>query len=484
MTRAQNTFRIALRAVAGAGAVAGFLFAGALTVVLITAAVAGMGPFTALIYKIAVVTIGAVLVLMLINIVFKVREERSARRVQRELSELRIIVAALSREPPDPGARSKIRPYLGHAEQLREATDDLPEPSRARVIEFLRKTQMTGDLEREAMYALRKWRRVRAALLLGWLRSAASVPVLAANLDEDDADIAMSAAEALAYIADPQAYRALLGALRAGRQPRIRLAELIEVSPAANTLPFFKELAGTENPEVRYWVAYLLRKKEGEGFTSLLLEFCSDPDSNVRARAVESLGETGGAPTEVLRRLLKDDVWYVRAQAATAVGRCGASDLTTDLLALLRDSRWWVRQDAAQALERLGQSVVHAVEGMLNDPDRFARNKAAEILGKLGVVERNVTDLMAPARAPRARKFLLAVGRAEAVSTLHDEFERASAARKIALAEVLGEIGDPRSLPVLRAASETDDADLARAARAAAERIAAASPARERAVNE
>lgn len=54
-----------------------------------------------------------------------------------------------------------------------------------------------------------------------------------------------------------------------------------------------------------------------------------------------------------VRRYLHSPVWFVRVQAATALGMVGTLDDEPALTALLADSEWWVRQRAAEALARL-----------------------------------------------------------------------------------------------------------------------------------
>ena len=49
----------------------------------------------------------------------------------------------------------------------------------------------------------------------------------------------------------------------------------------------------------------------------------------------------------------------------------------------LRDQDWWVRANAAAALRALGMAGRHQLIDALDDPDRFSRERARESLALL-----------------------------------------------------------------------------------------------------
>jgi len=55
----------------------------------------------------------------------------------------------------------------------------------------------------------------------------------------------------------------------------------------------------------------------------------------------------------IVRRSCDHKVWFVRVQAANALGRMGAAEDVARLLRLLGDEQWWVRYRAAEALLKL-----------------------------------------------------------------------------------------------------------------------------------
>jgi HEAT repeat protein len=121
---------------------------------------------------------------------------------------------------------------------------------------------------------------------------------------------------------------------------------------------------------------------------SALANLRRDSDPSVRKAAIESLGAIGGAPAvDTALALLRDPVWFVRAHAARALGEMKRADLARELLPLLSDGQWWVRAATKDALLAMGKGVAETVGTLLDHPDRFARNGAAEVLQNLGILD-------------------------------------------------------------------------------------------------
>jgi hypothetical protein len=84
--------------------------------------------------------------------------------------------------------------------------------------------------------------------------------------------------------------------------------------------------------------------------------------------------------------LTRHDVWYVRMQAATFLGRAGnVADLAA-LEPLLSDSEWWVRYRAAQALVAspfLGPNALRRIAS--RQQDQFARDILQQALAEKGL---------------------------------------------------------------------------------------------------
>lgn len=256
----------------------------------------------------------------------------------------------------------------------------------------------SGELEdREARRLIRRagrhsrtdwgrWRRVSALARLAGAHHPAAPGLLRPALADHDTRIATAAIRALGEVGDDWAIDLLLSALRKGTGPRSRIAaELERLAPAPG--PRLVPLLRDWNPAVRFWGATLLGPYTDLGETSLIA-LTWDPDPNVRAAAVESLGSrTGTAVGAATLARLDDSEWFVRVHAARAAGHVLGAAAAPTITRLLADERWWVRTAAKDALRGIGSQAVPSVLSILTHPDPFARSGAAEVLQDVGFVD-------------------------------------------------------------------------------------------------
>src|SRR6266446_7027157 len=105
------------------------------------------------------------------------------------------------------------------------------------------------------------------------------------------------------------------------------------------------------------------------------------PPSPALARAqqlialIDSSGVNGLAK---LKQALSDENWYVRGEAARALGRLGDKSAGPFLLPLLQDQSWFVRSAALQAIASLGGSSDAETlrEVTTTTPDAYVRARA------------------------------------------------------------------------------------------------------------
>lgn len=276
-----------------------------------------------------------------------------------------------------------------------------------------------------------RWRRVAALRELVRAGHPRSKALLRRALRDPDRDVATAAVRALGDQGDEHAATALLDALRRDRAPRSRIAtQLDRLTPAIG--PRLVPLLDDADPGVRFWAATLLARCPGVGGAELVGR-TGDPDANVRAAAVEALGERGErSALPAVRARLGDPAWFVRVHASRAVGKLGGSEEAAAIAPALRDARWWVRAAAKDALRDLGPAVAGALLPYLEDEDAFARNGAAEVLQDIGLVD--ALGAGAPQRALLER--ILSAGgeglreaarRRAGAGSAHEELERARA---------------------------------------------------------
>jgi len=241
-------------------------------------------------------------------------------------------------------------------------------------------------------------------------------------LDDPDEQVATAAIRTLGDIGDEWAIEILVDALRRGRGPRSRVAAELEAlapMPGARLVPLLRDW----NPSVRFWGATLLARYPDLAEPTLIA-LTWDPDPNVRAAAIETLGtrssdEVGTA----LVAALDDPEWFVRVHAARAAGHVVGDTAAPSIARLLADRQWWVRTAAKDALRGLGTDAVPALLALLTHEDPFARNGAAEVLQDVGFVDFLVLD---DPRSPLLERIYAAGGAAlrEAAEERVDDVEQ------------------------------------------------------------
>lgn len=247
-----------------------------------------------------------------------------------------------------------------------------------------------------------KWRRISALFALAAIRAPDVHALLARALAERDADVAGAALVALHRLGDREAAEILVAALAERSYAPSRIASQLDQFPmpiADLLLPMLSDA----RPDARYWAVSLLRRyTTAAGVGAAVAALASDPHPPVRRAVLGTLGALGAEEAgNVAERLLGDPVGYVRAHAArlyaTARQR-DAKDATVRVTARrlvmhLGDAEWDVRLAVKESLVLLGPGCWRDVAVLLESPDRFARNGAAEVLQNLGLVDVLVRDI-------------------------------------------------------------------------------------------
>jgi len=147
---------------------------------------------------------------------------------------------------------------------------------------------------------------------------------------------------------------------------------------------------------------------------------------------------------------LSDDNWYVRGEAARALGRLGDKSIAPLLIPLTQDPNWFVRDSALEALIAIKASPEAGIEQMMSSTDSYTRARAATTLGALGyapaidsliralsdsdeIVRRAAATALGEMKTTKATDALIALLK-----------EEDSSVRKSA-AVALGKIGDRRA---------------------------------------
>src|SRR5260221_6831660 len=138
-----------------------------------------------------------------------------------------------------------------------------------------------------------KWQRISALRTLVHARDLRSRALIGRAVADGDADVVGVAVQLLGDLGDEWAVGELIEILRSGRCARSRVAtELDALTPGIGRR--LVRLLRDDDPLVRVWGATLLGRCPGIGWARLA-EMMHDPDPNVRAAAVEAIGERGGS---------------------------------------------------------------------------------------------------------------------------------------------------------------------------------------------
>ena len=141
-------------------------------------------------------------------------------------------------------------------------------------------------------------------------------------------------------------------------------------------------------PHVRRVVLVASAGRHPQGCLALLQGAAGDPDPAVRCGACQAAARLAGPKVEeVVLALARDPAWEVRAQAANALRSLRIPEGLSLLRDALRDEHFWVRQNAAAALGALGPEGRRTLEATLQaETDRFAADAAQQELQRLDLL--------------------------------------------------------------------------------------------------
>jgi HEAT repeat protein len=237
-----------------------------------------------------------------------------------------------------------------------------------------------------------EWRLVSAASKPGFARTHALRELVRGGSDRafalmraaraaGESDVVAATIAIAGGVDTTESNRFLLDVLVAGDIPRSRTADQL-VPRVPRIVPELLALAGNQKAPVRYWAVMLLGWAPASAEVRAVgVEASADPDEQVRAAAARLLGSCCEPLVRlVLRALLADEVFFVRAHAARAIAESRAHSLAPDVAGLLADRNWWVRAAAKEALLGLGKEGLDAATVMLHSEDAFARGGATEVV--------------------------------------------------------------------------------------------------------
>ena len=204
-----------------------------------------------------------------------------------------------------------------------------------------------------------------------------------------------------------------------------------------------------ETPQ-RRWVAQILAEIGDTRAIAPLRLRLLDRDETVRCAACRALGKMGD--TDSLDRLadltMSDPAPAVRVEAARALAKLSGGQIAPQLVAALSHPDYATQLRALDALELIRpQGATELIEPLLRDGGTEVRRHAANTLQRLGSVSDKIAEL-AGARRERmhAQRWLVQLGRAGTSDVFLPYLRHEDFRLRARLGQILGEIGDNRSL--------------------------------------
>ena len=229
--------------------------------------------------------------------------------------------------------------------------------------------------------------RVEATFALGRTKDSRALVPLTSLLTDRDARVSLAAAESLARLQDPRATRVLIESLSsADWRVRSRATQVLARVAGEGSLeqaigPLAIALAD-KDPVVRYYASEALTGIGGKAVPALIEALRAHRESD-RDRAARVLWRIGAPSVDPLLAVLQDrsSTPEMRAASARTLGIIGDKRAIKGLALVLKDERYFVRQQAAIALGQMGDSAVGLLLEMAGSSTPTTREAAIEALG-------------------------------------------------------------------------------------------------------
>lgn len=130
---------------------------------------------------------------------------------------------------------------------------------------------------------------------------------------------------------------------------------------------------------------------------SLAIKHLGSANPEVRSKALKVIGSDGYAVSsqaaDLILPLLQDPVWFVRLQAVKSVNARACESAAKLLEKLLFDENWQVRSEAALAVTRIGSCAIDVFYDALKTQDGYAKESICEEIEKTRFSDRLIEHL-------------------------------------------------------------------------------------------
>jgi hypothetical protein len=244
-------------------------------------------------------------------------------------------------------------------------------------------------LDKSALKMLRHGnikKRFMAIATLGHMRDDAAWDDLVRLLEDSNSYLSFSAARAMALI-NPEAAIELIIPLMTARADwaAFNMSGILKAAgPDATSVPLAEAALNADAEDSVILLKYLDLIDYSSAKRVIMELLKSAVVEEVISSCLKSLKDPDGL--DIVRRYAMHDCWFIRVQAASALGRIGTEDDKLRLIEMLSDSEWWVRYRAAKALENLPFVSSEEVSNIQADHhDRFSRDILKQAIAERGL---------------------------------------------------------------------------------------------------
>jgi len=246
-----------------------------------------------------------------------------------------------------------------------------------------------------------------------------AIPPIAEALGDWQLDTRMIAVQALgrtglAEAAEPMIEMQVAGALKVPVGPVANALVRCYMDPPEAILPYLRRSVG----ESRELLARVASELATHGMADEMILLAEDPLPEVRACAAKALA-IAPLPLAIpaLAKLVRDDAWFVRLRAVTALHQIHHPRVIPILLDAVRDSNRLVRMRSAAVLAKFEHETMEILQTIVNSRDRYALHAMISALELGGGFEKVMAQLADPMLHDEAAARLLDALREGAAGT-------------------------------------------------------------------
>ncbi len=335
-------------------------------------------------WYLSAVVLSAIIALLLASILlFRRSRLANQQRRQRVVSVWKPILQQYGQETLDSLPSLTRRDHVVFLYLWNEHYESVQDAKTAPLLDLAQRVG-TPHLAKELLHSRQLSQRILAVVTLGRLQDQSAWSPISSLVTHHNSFLAFNAAQALLRI-DPNAALPLLLPVLGRRTDwsPLKIVSMLQTAGRDLASEVLAQAAIDGDPDIGpRLIRYLPVTKSQRGLP-ILRQFLPDASvsPNMVAACLFVFGEfRDPADLPLVRHHLTHEAWYVRVQAATALGKLGTVEDEERLIGLFNDDQWWVRYRAGEALVSL-ESMTE--EKLMRLQESFTSPEAHEILAPI-----------------------------------------------------------------------------------------------------